>query len=313
MAGQFNKVTSPYIAGNPVGGSPAFVGRQSTLRDVLRTLQNPNKNAIVLFGNDASARPRCCKNWRSKSLPMAPITQSNFDLHDKAALPLERVIHDIAQRVAAQLKLPQPPDWGARAPERLRTEFLPNALAQLPADHALVLLFDEFDVLDSPKESQAGAAFFPYLRELMTVSPRLQFVFVIGRRPQDLSTLTLSVFKGVRSAHISLLDAKETEQLVRLSETNGSLRWSPEAVAAVRSLTGGHPFLIQQLCQEVWEQAHEEHARRRTFRLCTHRRSNKPWLWPCARPPMLWSGCGTGLARPSALSPRRWPVPGRSR
>ena len=78
-------------------------------------------------------------------------------------------------------------------------------LKKLPEGHSLVVLFDEFDVLDTPTKNQAGAAFFPYLRDLLTASPRLQFVFVIGRRPEDLSNLTLSVFKGVRSELISLL------------------------------------------------------------------------------------------------------------
>ena len=42
--------TNPYIAGNPVGGSPAFVGRETILRSVLRMLENPGENAIVLYG-----------------------------------------------------------------------------------------------------------------------------------------------------------------------------------------------------------------------------------------------------------------------
>ena len=100
----------------------------------------------------------------------------------------------------------------------------------MPEGHSLVVLFDEFDVLDTPTENQAGAAFFPYLRDLLTASPRLQFVFVIGRRPEDLSNLTLSVFKGVRSEQISLLTPEETERLVRLSEADGSLSWSQAAV-----------------------------------------------------------------------------------
>lgn len=186
MAGQPNKMTDPYIAGDPVGGSTAFVGRQSILRDVLRMLQNPNENAIVLYGQRRMGRHRCYRKLARRLSADGPYQPVYFDLQDKAAMPLKSVIQDIAQRVAAQLKLPPPPEWGTSAPEQLRTEFLPKALARLPADHALVLLFDEFDVLDNPKESQAGAAFFPYLPRFDDRRPRLQFVFVIGRRPQNL-------------------------------------------------------------------------------------------------------------------------------
>jgi len=41
---------NPYIAGNPVGDSPAFVGRVDVLREVLRVLRRPQDNAIVLYG-----------------------------------------------------------------------------------------------------------------------------------------------------------------------------------------------------------------------------------------------------------------------
>ena len=41
---------NPYVAGNPVGDSPAFVGRADVLREVLRVLRRMQDNAIVLFG-----------------------------------------------------------------------------------------------------------------------------------------------------------------------------------------------------------------------------------------------------------------------
>jgi hypothetical protein len=41
---------NPYVAGNPVGDSPAFIGRADVLREVLRVLRRPQDNAIVLYG-----------------------------------------------------------------------------------------------------------------------------------------------------------------------------------------------------------------------------------------------------------------------
>ena len=41
---------NPYRAGKPVGGSPVFVGREDILRSVLRMLESPGENAIVLYG-----------------------------------------------------------------------------------------------------------------------------------------------------------------------------------------------------------------------------------------------------------------------
>ena len=41
---------NPYVAGNPVGDSPAFIGRADVLCEVLRVLRRFQDNAIVLYG-----------------------------------------------------------------------------------------------------------------------------------------------------------------------------------------------------------------------------------------------------------------------
>jgi hypothetical protein len=41
---------NPYVAGNPVGDSPAFIGRADVLREVVRVLRRSQDNAIVLSG-----------------------------------------------------------------------------------------------------------------------------------------------------------------------------------------------------------------------------------------------------------------------
>jgi predicted AAA+ superfamily ATPase len=41
---------NPYVAGNPVGGSEAFIGRADVLREVVRVLRRPQDNAVVLYG-----------------------------------------------------------------------------------------------------------------------------------------------------------------------------------------------------------------------------------------------------------------------
>ena len=303
------EATNPYIAGNPVGGSPAFVGREAVLRSVLRMLESPGENAIVLFGQRRIGKTSVLQELAQRLRSSGPYHPLYFDLQDKAALPLAQVVAELAQRLAVELHLPPPPDWGASAPETFRHKYLPSALKELPEGHSLVVLFDEFDVLDALQENQAGAAFFPYLRDLLTVSPRLQFVFAIGRRLEDLSNLTLSVFKGMRSEPISLLNPEETGQLVRLAEADSSLSWSKAAVAAVYVLTGGHPFLTQHLCQEVWEQAHEADTRQA-------RPGATPALVESAVPATLRSATNAlewlwnGLGLPNVSWPLHWQAPG---
>ena len=117
----------------------------------------------------------------------------------------------------------------------------------------------------------------------------------------------------MRTERISQLDAAETERLVRLSEADGSLSWSSEAMQRVRELTGGHPFLTQQLCQEVWERADQdvpkaqtavmaedvEHAVPDTLRGATNALE---WLWNGLGPAERIVASALASAGPQAIT-----------
>ena len=247
---------NPYVAGNPVGGSKAFVGRADVLRSVLRVLNGAGENALVLFGQRRIGKTSVLRELERLLPNEGVFTPVYFDLQDKAALPLDTVLAQLAQRVVTQLDLDIEVGNGNGFQDTFQSHFIPDVLGSMPEKASLVILFDEFDVLDAPDKSQAGAAFFPYLRDLLSLDPRLQFIFVIGRRPEDLSSLTLSVFKGIKSERISLLTQKDTAELVKLAHENGSLGIPDQIADHVYTLTGGHPYLAQQLCQEMWEEAH---------------------------------------------------------
>lgn len=249
---------NPYVAGNPVGDSPAFIGRADVLREVLRVLRRPQDNAIVLYGQRRIGKTSILQHLTAQLPKEGNYCAVYFDLQDKAAWPLGRVLSDLARGITHELKLPVP-DLGADPETAFRQTWLPDALSKLPAGCALVLLFDEFDVLADAKGEQAAAAFFPYLRDLMSSHPgQLKFVFVIGRNVNDLTNIALSLFKGTPSQRVSLLTEQDTADLVRLSQKNNSLDWPDDAVGRVWHLTHGHPFLTQQICSHVWERAYDQ-------------------------------------------------------
>jgi tetratricopeptide (TPR) repeat protein len=249
---------NPYVAGNPVGDSAAFVGRADVLREVLRVLRRPQDNAVVLYGQRRVGKTSILQHLAAWLSRRGPYRLVYFDLQDKAAWPLGRVLQELARTVASALDEPDP-DLGPDPETAFREGWLPATLGDLPDGCSLVLLFDEFDVLADPKAEQAAAAFFPYLRGLLTSDPRrLQFIFVIGRNVDDLDNIALSLFKGAPARRVSLLSEEDTAVLVRLSQANGTLRWPDDAVRRVEQLTHGHPFLTQQLCSCLWERAHDE-------------------------------------------------------
>lgn len=250
---------NPYIAGNPVGGGDAFIGRSDILREVLRTLRNPNEDALLLYGQRRIGKTSVLQELKERLPNEGNYFPVYFDLQDQASLPFKTLLTGLSRCICEELGIDLPQLNIETIETDFKSTFLKNVIEQLPKKSSVILLFDEFDVLDHPQKDQSSAAFFPYLRQLLSnFNQRLQFVFVIGRRPDDLTNITTSLFKSTRSYPVSLLSREDSSQLVRLSEKNKSLEWSDEAVNKVCDLAGGHPFLTQQLCQEVWEQSYQD-------------------------------------------------------
>jgi hypothetical protein len=109
---------NPYVAGNPVGDSPAFIGRADVLREVLRVLRRSQDNAIVLYGQRRIGKTSILQHlaaWLPREGPYCPVY---FDLQDKADWPLDRVLQALARNIAHALGQPDtsarngsPPSW----------------------------------------------------------------------------------------------------------------------------------------------------------------------------------------------------------
>jgi tetratricopeptide (TPR) repeat protein/O-acetyl-ADP-ribose deacetylase (regulator of RNase III) len=248
---------NPYIAGSPVDDETSFIGYADVLRAVLRVLRSPSENAIALYGQRRIGKTSVLMQLMRQLPREGPYHPVYYDLQDKAGWPLGHLLEDLAGVIAEALARPVP-DLGSEPELAFRQQWILSILDELPESHVLVLLLDEFDVLDDPRAEQASAAFFPYLHNLLTSNPaRLKSVFVIGRNIADLSSSALSLFKDIPSYRISLLGQADTIDLVRLSDNNHTLVWSDDAINRVWQLTHGHRYLTQCLCAQIWEQAYD--------------------------------------------------------
>jgi len=249
--------SNPYIAGNPVRGQSHFVGRLDILRDVLGLLHNPNANAIALYGQRRIGKTSILFQLEQQLAESGKYLPVYFDLHDKADLPLSQILYRLAGQIARYVDLPAL-DRSQFDTDGIffHSDFLPNAVKR--TQKKLILLFDEFDVLDRPYKGQVGATFLPYLRKWMARTYQVHFVLAMGRRPEDLSARMLNAFKQIRARHVSLMDLAESLAIVRQSEHNQTLFWSEAGINRVCYWTQGHPYLTQLLCSEVWEKAYDE-------------------------------------------------------
>ena len=95
---------NPYIAGNPVGDTPAFIGRADILREVVRMLRRPQDNALVLYGQRRIGKTSVLLELAARLPESGPFYPVYFDLQDKAAWALERVLAQLSQKITDALK-----------------------------------------------------------------------------------------------------------------------------------------------------------------------------------------------------------------
>ncbi len=244
--------SNPYIAGSPIHGRYKFIGRQELLLQVQQTLRDPATHAIVLFGQRSIGKTSFLLHLEKQLIAEHEYTPIYFDLRDKASRPIEEVFYQLAQKISMFARVELPPQGRFDSDGQFfRDTFLPLAVKSCQRQ-GLVLLFDEFDVLDAPQQHQAGARLYPCLQELLKAEKGVRCIFTLGRRPEELSNDPFSTFQANHSYRISLLNQKEVKAIVCLSEKNGYLKWQETAANRVWYWAQGHPLFTQLLCIEVW-------------------------------------------------------------
>lgn len=252
---------NPYIAGAPLRGERGFFGRHDTLAWVQRELGNPATNALVLFGQRRIGKTSLLLQLQ-RTLEGPSYLPIYFDLQDQATRPLNQVLYDLTDTIADKLGWDRPIS-GNFDPRGVffRKMVLPQVQQRLGEKRRLVLLMDEFDVLDQAAQAElpehaAANGFFPFLRRIMTDDARPAFVFVVGRRAEDLALNFTATFKASLVREIWTLDPESAAALVRQAEANGTLDFTDDAVARILNFTNHHPYLTQLLCQRIWERAY---------------------------------------------------------
>jgi tetratricopeptide (TPR) repeat protein len=255
------KHSNPYVAGPALTEKHDFFGREDILQLVETELLSTNQNAVVLFGQRRIGKTSVLLKLehRLASQQLKPIY---FDLMDHARQSLGQLLFELASTIISKIAIVTPEkEYFDDEGLYFRREFLPSLYKVLGEEQRLILLFDEFDVLDVAAEEQllptaAARAFFPYLRQLMQEESRLGFVFVVGRRAEELSIDVKATFKAARYKKVSVLDDKSARELVNNAKQKGTLTFEESASDRILALTAGHPYFTQLFCQAIWSDAY---------------------------------------------------------
>ena len=246
---------NPYVIGRAIHETYLLFGSDrifSFIEDNLRQ----DASVILLHGQRRIGKSSILKQIPAR-LQLDHFVFCSFDLQDKARLSLTDVLYSLAQEIIHSLgvSLEISKNDFRQDSEYFLNSFLPNIYTKIN-NRKLVLLLDEFDVLNNYTGEEASEHFFPYLQSLIQKDANLVLIPVIGRRLKDVTTL-LELFHQAPNQEIGLLDKQNTTKLIT-EPTKEVLHYTPEAIERIFSLCAGHPYFTQIVCFNLFSQARKQ-------------------------------------------------------
>jgi photosystem II stability/assembly factor-like uncharacterized protein/tetratricopeptide (TPR) repeat protein len=246
------RIPNPYIAGPPIGGDEGFYGRQDVFDFVRKTFSSAYQKVIVLFGQRRVGKTSILYQLQKPSNLPEGFHPVYFNLEGRASQDLNEVLYALAEKITESLKLPPVAQSEFQGDgDHFSERFLPQAYEALQ-DQRLLLLFDEFDVLSEEPSDETIAlnTFFPYLQTRLFDQEKLVYIFVVGRRLEELTPEFLATFKQARTRPISFLSREDARRLIR-EPMLGIFKYDDDAIEQILSVTACHPYLTQLVCFEL--------------------------------------------------------------
>ncbi len=243
---------NPYII-TPLTGEDGFYGRSDILQFVHNTLASPYQKVIVLYGQRRIGKTSLLHQLSQPHHIPPGFQPIYFDLMGRAQQTLGEVLYGLAREVAKKVGLPRPSQADFQQETYFQDQFLPQAYQAL-GNRQLLFLIDEFDVLgEAPAKRRAAIeTFFPYLQELILDEGRVSFIFVVGRRLDELPSRIKATFKSAQFKHITVLNRTDARRLI-VEPARDQLEYEAEAVDAILDLTAGHPYFTQLIGYSIYD------------------------------------------------------------
>ena len=283
---------SPYIVGNPIDRKEMLFGRDETLAEIGRQLRSDRANVVLLEGNRRTGKTSILKRLQDPEVLPDWITvncslQGGEGHASKVGLPTHAVFRLIARQLgwaahAAGVRVwipdTDPPDprkpflaaFGKALPQAFSGErpfetfelFLQTVI-EAAKPRRILLMLDEFDKLQQGIDAGVTSPQVPEnIRYLLHTYPELSAVLVGSRRIKRLREEYWSALFGFgHRIPVGALPLEDARLLVT-RPVDGRLVYVPEASDRVVELCARQPFLIQSLCNRLFESA--TRSRRRT-------------------------------------------------
>ena len=271
-------VYSPYAVGNPVSEDGEFFGRERTMERIRRQLGGDRANVVLLEGNRRTGKTSILQRLEKVDTPPGwiPVYCSFQDTDSVATADVFRLL---ARKTGEALADAGIETWipGRPRPDSsqpFKITFL-KALSAFSAGHPfetlevylaaaieaakprrILLMIDEFDKLQAGIDGGITSPQVPEnIRHLLQHQSGLGAIITGSRRLKRLREEYWSALFGFGyRIGVSALPKEGARRLVT-EPVAGRLRYFPQARDRLVELCACHPYLIQSLCNRVFEQA----------------------------------------------------------
>ena len=277
---------SPYIVGNPVDRQEMFFGRTEILGRIQRQLgASTHANVILLEGNRRTGKTSILRQLgKADMLPgWIPVYCSLQDAEgddSRGGITTRNVFKLLARTTGWSLSDAGVETWPPGLPERdpkrpYKLAFLSAQNQAFAGEHAfetfelylsaaveaasprrVLLMLDEFDKLQDGIDAGITSPQVPEnIRHLLQHQPGVSAIITGSRRLKRLREEYWSALFGLGyRIGISALSRDDARRLVT-EPVEGRLAYLPQARDKLVELCAGHPFLVQSLCNRVFEQS----------------------------------------------------------
>jgi type I restriction enzyme M protein len=289
--------SSPYVTGTPLYPSrdDVFFGRRPLLEQISRQI-TASGNVVLLEGNRRSGKSSVLHHLEGTTamprwLAVYCSLQGMEGSDTAVGVPTVEIFRKIADSIATsltKLNIDTPLPNGKvlvagqkalgvgkackegiseSSPFTDCREYIQVVLDLLATrDLGLVLMLDEFDKLQEGIESGITSPQVPEnIRYLVQTCPRFSAILTGSRRLKRLRHEYWSALYGLGTRFgVSALEADDARRLVA-EPVRGKLTFSPEATDRVISITACQPYLLQCLCNHIFDFA--AHTKTRSITL----------------------------------------------
>ena len=256
---------NPFDISRPATARMFFGRSQETERMQRELCEGQQGKAIVLYGPRRSGKSSICKNFLARQV-QSPywgvlFSLQNFTQHSEAAI-LGQLAAKICEEFNDQLQM-LAPGWDQYSdgdPQLRFRRVVQDCIAQLPGSH-LVLALDEFGgVIESYQKNILAPRFFTFWKELMSEVPQLSLILALPTSAHSiLSSWEFgNAFSFAEPLPVMFLDTKSAEHLLIDPLRDQNIEVYPTTVALAVKLTGGNPYFMTLIGQQLIDQLNQE-------------------------------------------------------